>query len=244
MTQKSESGRLVIVSRNGSEILLKSGATGFELPQILIPGNQRIAAGIVRGAEEQLGLRVVALYEIFPHGQSGWFGECCHAAVSHSASQSAPKGLFWTPIRSVLADSPLSGEDALVVQALWLKLQTTTSDRLTEPFAQPGWFAEVTDWIAKSLDKHSMFLTGSFRQLNASSTFSLIQFDTNSRPVWFKAVGEPNTREFAVTLALARICPAHLPRVIASEPAWNAWLAEEAGGTSLAVATCAMAWQT
>jgi hypothetical protein len=244
VTQQSESWRLLIVSRHGSDILLNSSATGFELPRILIPGNQRIAAGIVLGAEEQLGLRVVALYEIFPPGQSDPVAESYHAAVSHCTSQSALKGLFWTPIDSVLADSHLSGDDRLAVQALWSKWETTKSDPLAEPFAQPGWFAEVTDWIAKSLDKDSMFLTGSFRQLNASSTFSLIRFDTNSKPVWFKAVGEPNTREFAVTLALARICPAHLPRVIASESAWNAWLAEEAGGTSLAVATCAMAWQT
>jgi hypothetical protein len=59
------------------------------------------------------------------------------------------------------------------------------------------------DWISSSLQTHSMFLTGAFRQFNASSTFSLIQFETNRRPVWFKAMGQPDIRECPVTLALA-----------------------------------------
>lgn len=243
MTQQSENWRVLVVSRDATKILLKPGVTGFELPRIAIPVNQRIAAGIVSGVQEHLGTPVVALYEIFPHGQEKPCGDYYHAAVSHSASLDAPGGMLWTPIRSAVAESFGQGQDAVAVETLWSKWQAPASDCQSEPFARPGWFSDVTDWIAGLLESHSLFLTGAFRQLNASSTFSLIQFDTNRRPVWFKAVGEPNTREFAVTLALASICPDCLPKIIGSKPEWRAWLTEEATGTSLAAAECAKPWQ-
>lgn len=244
MTQQSENWRALVVSRDAKEILLKPGNTGFELPRIVIPANQRIAAGIVSGVQEQLGIPVVALYEIFPHGLVESCGDYYHAAVSHFASLDVPGELLWTPIRSSIAESFLQGQDAVAVETLWSKWQAQASDGQSEPFARPGWFFEVTDWIAGLLESHSLFLTGAFRQLNASSTFSLIQFETNRRPVWFKAVGEPNTREFAVTLALASICPDYLPKIIGTKPAWRAWLTEEATGTSLAAADCAKPWQS
>ena len=242
MIQKSETWRLLILSRNGREILFKSPGLGFQLPRIAIPARQRIAAGIVSGVAKQLGLRVVALYEVFPRDHSDGCGDYYHAAVSHSA-QNALCGMRWMPIQSI-SEAHFQGEDALAFEAFWSKLQETTNHCPSEPFAGLGWFAEVSDWISSSLQTHSMVLTGAFRQCNASSTFSLIQFETNRRPVWFKAVGQPNIREYAVTLALADICPQHLPKVIASKPSWHAWLSEEAAGTSLAMTTCAKPWQS
>jgi Phosphotransferase enzyme family len=243
MTQKCENWRVLIVSRDRRDILLKPGDMGFELPRIVIPANQRIAAGIVSGVKDQLQLRIVALYEIFPQSPGDGRGDYYHAAVWHTDFPSSFGGMVWTPVRSVIAESLAQRKDALAVEALWSKWQATKDDCQSEPFAGPDWFSEVTDWVASSLESHSLFLTGSFRQLNASSTFSLIEFDTNRRPVWFKAVGHPNTREFIVTLALANICHEYLPTVIASNPAWRAWLTEEASGISLAAASCARPWQ-
>ena len=244
MTAQSENWKVLIVNRDGAEILLKPGDTGLELPQIVIPADQRIAAGIVGGVEDQLGLRVIGLYQVFPQNPAVGCGDYYHSAVSQSAFPDAPGGMVWTPIRSVIAESFLQRKDAVAVEALWSRWQAEANSCQSEPFSRPRWFCEVTDWIRKSLEPHSLFLTGQFRQLNASSTFSLIQFDTNRRPIWFKAVGEPNTREFRVTLALAKICPDYLPKIIANKPAWRAWLTEEAAGTSLAAADCTKPWQT
>jgi hypothetical protein len=242
MIQKSETWHLLIFSRDRKEILVKSPGLEFQLPRITIPAGQRIAAGIVSGVAKQLGLRVVALYEVFPRAHTDGCGDYYHAAVSHSA-QNAPCGMRWLPVHSISA-SHFQGEDALAFEALWSKLQKTTNHCPSEPFAGLDWFAEVSDWISSLLQTHSMFLTGAFRQFNASSTFSLIQFETNRRPVWFKAVGQPNIREYAVTLALANLCPRYLPKIIASNPSWHAWLSEEAAGTSLAMTTCANPWQS
>ena len=58
--------------------------------------------------------------------------------------------------------------------------------------------------------------------------FSLIRFETNREPVWFKAVGKPNIREWAVTLALAGLCPDCVPQSWPVQRRWNASLALQA----------------
>jgi hypothetical protein len=78
-----------------------------------------------------------------------------------------------------------------------------------------------------------MQLTGKFQQLNASPSFSLIRFETNGPALWFKAVGEPNQREFAITLTLTRLFPLYVPCVLATRPEWNAWLTWDAEGELL-----------
>jgi len=57
-------------------------------------------------------------------------------------------------------------------------------------------------------------LTGKFRQLNASPTFSLIRLETNGVALWFKATGKPNEHELAIALSLARLFPRYVPRVL------------------------------
>jgi hypothetical protein len=61
----------------------------------------------------------------------------------------------------------------------------------------------------------------------------LIRFETTREPVWFKAVGDPNIREWSLTLVLASLCPEFTPQILASKKAWNAWLAAEVPGNSL-----------
>lgn len=244
MTPNFENWTLLIVNSDASEILVKSDGKEFELARITLPANQRIAASIVDEAQKQFGLRIIALYEIFPHGHSETQRDCYHAAVAHSFPAGIPCGMFWTPIRPLLHGTGFRTEDTLAMETLWSKWNETASDRQAEPFVRSDWFAEVTDWIQRSLETHSMFLTGPFRQFNASATFSLIRFETNRTPVWFKAVGHPNIREFSVTLALANLCPTQLPKILASNRNWNAWLAEDASGISLAAATSAEPWKS
>jgi hypothetical protein len=87
-------------------------------------------------------------------------------------------------------------------------------------------------------------LVGDFRQLNASTTFSLIRFETNGRAVWFKAVGEPNRHEFMITLKLSELFPTFLPAIISHCPEWNGWLSVEVTGYELTEARQAEFWDT
>jgi hypothetical protein len=103
----------------------------------------------------------------------------------------------------------------------------------TGPLAHLGWFNELRKWIDAVIEPMGFHVSGEFRQLTASPSFSLVRFETDAPPLWFKAVGEPNQREFAITLALAQLFPQYLPRILATRPDWNGWLSSEVQGNLL-----------
>jgi hypothetical protein len=88
-------------------------------------------------------------------------------------------------------------------------------------------------WVEEVIGPLGFHLTGSISQLNASPSFSLVRFETSGPAVWFKAVGEPNLREFPITLEVARLFPQYLPPILAARPEWNGWLALEFEGANL-----------
>jgi hypothetical protein len=119
----------------------------------------------------------------------------------------------------------------------------TYANNACAPFVQVGWFRELQNWVAEAIRPRHLQLSGSFYQLNASPSFSLVRFETNGPDVWFKAVGKPNLREFPITLELARLFPSYLPEIIGQKPKWNAWLCLSAGSTMLAEVSDVSSWR-
>ena len=226
--QAMETWRVLVVRQNSDQILLCSDGARLVLPQVAIPVQERIAPNINRTVKEVSGLSVVSLYEVALSEGASSGALPCHAAVAFEPAENLPAGARWASMRSLNPGLFSSPADFLAVDAFRLRLTDSGKNRAAEPFLESDWFAKVTGWVQDALRPYSLRLAGTFRQLNSSSTFSLIRFETNRAPVWFKAVGEPNLREYSITLALARLCPAHLPRILESQPAWHAWLAAHA----------------
>lgn len=93
--------------------------------------------------------------------------------------------------------------------------------------------SELRDWTAHVIQPLGLELTGPLRQHNAGPAFNLIRFETTGPAVWFKAVGEPNLREFPITMKLVELFPMFMPEVLATKPKWNAWLSREVDGKNL-----------
>jgi len=111
------------------------------------------------------------------------------------------------------------------------------------PFARRGWLGGLRDWTTQVIRPLGLELADSFRQYNASPAFSLIRFETNGPAVWFKAVGEPNQREFPITLKLAELFPNFLPEILGIKPEWSGWLSREGDGRNLGDAKDIDAWE-
>jgi len=235
-----ESCRVIVVTQDGEEILLHVKAGEYSLPQLEIPRDERTAPNLNLAAERDLGIRAVSLYRVVPRVRVT--GVSYHAITALSR-QNAPSGTAWKFMRSLSANQFSSEEDFDAIQTFQAGVQQGSNPRETEPFLKPDWFAEVTRWIEDALHSRSLRLTGRFEQFNADSAFSLIRFETNRAPVWFKAVGAPNLQEFRVTLALAQLCPARLPKILASKTEWNAWLSEDAAGATLSARPDARLWE-
>lgn len=101
----------------------------------------------------------------------------------------------------------------------------------------------MSSWLKREIEPYGLRLIGEFRQLNASPTFALLRLETNGQAVWFKAVGEPNLREFPISVTLSSLFPGFVPAVIATHPAWHGWLTTEFPGSTLDAVSDACAWQ-
>lgn len=150
-------------------------------------------------------------------------------SVTHNGK--APAGTYWMP-RTVATGCGVAEEDGVIGESLE-ELDSHARGEKLGPFARPGWLRELFQWAQEQVSPLGLRVTGEFRQLNASPTFSLIRLETDDGALWFKATGEPNSHELPISLLLARLFPKHVPQVLGVHPSWNGWLSAEALGTAL-----------
>jgi hypothetical protein len=137
----------------------------------------------------------------------------------------------WRAVPSLSVDTFVESADHRAMECSLGMMDQHQSKALPGFFRRPGWLRAVKEWIEGQAATAGFRLTGTFRQLNASPTFSLIRFETDGPALWFKAVGAPNLGEYSITLALASAFPNFVPQVLAAKPEWNAWLTTEVAGS-------------
>ena len=225
-----ETRRVILCRPSRSEFFLVSTTKGFSLPEVSIPGRQRISANLNAAIKSRWNVDVVSIGEVATAGRS-------EAAVSKyeivevlEADGLSLPGLVAKSHTELDNTSFLEPEDHST-----LKTVTTNDGQLplcgqAGPFARFGWFTDLKSWVRQELERFDLHLTGRFEQFNAGASFSLIRFETNRDAVWFKAVGEPNLREFAITVELAAALPRYVPTLLAADQKWHAWLSVEAPG--------------
>ena len=143
-----------------------------------------------------------------------------------------PPTASWAPFRSLTIPSFRDAEHFHKISNALRTLSHHDEPHIEGPFAKPGWLREMCSWVAQQIEPMKIRLTGNFRQLNASSSFSLMRFETTGPAVWSKAVGKPNSHEFKIVSIFAALFPEYLPPIVAVRPEWNAWLTTEVQGTS------------
>ncbi|MGH9697835.1 MAG: phosphotransferase [Candidatus Acidiferrales bacterium] len=236
--------RLIIVRRSGSEVFFRSSDAGWTLPCVQASPRERLALQLTTELTKQSGPEGYCLF--IPHLAGSDKSTCRrNYAVMESLAQNdqAPRGTCWMSGPALACWCTHSPEDAdAIVQSL-AELDSYVREAKAGPFGKPGWLRELFAWTQEQLNPLGLHVSGSFRQLNASPTFSLIRLETNGPAVWFKATGAPNLHEFPITLALSRLFPASLPTILGVRQAWNAWLSEEFSNTTLEQCEAVSIWE-
>ncbi len=233
--------RLIVTRRNASEILLVPHGSGWALPRIDIYPQQRLAEQLTAEVTRAWGLEAYCLF-VPSTRTSDPKGEARCAlleAVRHN--DKSPVGTYWMP-PSVASGCCHPGEASAIRDGL-AELDSYTKGERAGEFARPGWLQELFQWTEEQIGPLGLRLTGAFRQLNASPTFSLTRMETNAGALWFKATGEPNSHELPVTVALGGLFPRYIPRILAVHHAWNGWLSAEVEGVSLDQSTDVPTWE-
>ncbi len=225
-----ENYRLIVTRSNASEVLLRPHGSAWRLPSVEILRGRRIAEQLTAELYAQWRCRaycllVPALAAGLPH---------CGVMEATDLEQVPPAGTCWKPLDLATCAAVDPAEDRTVIEKSILEWAEHRREPSQASFTRPGWLSELFAWAQEQLTPLGVRLTGSFAQLNVSPRFSLFRLETDdASAVWFKATGEPNLHELPVTLALARLFPRYVPRILGVQSAWNGWLAQEAPGVLL-----------
>src|SRR5713226_3661123 len=234
--------RLLITRRAASEILVVGTGPEWSLPRTEIPSRQRPAEQLTAAIRKSFELETYCLF--LPSTLSSVETRSnASYAVMESVKQNdpAPAGTYWMP--AGVFDRCCDAEEARGVKEALGELNSYVTGEKPGPFGRAGWLRELFHWAEEQVVPLGLRLTGNFRQLNASPTFSLIRLETNSVALWFKATGKPNEHELAIALSLARLFPRHVPRILGIHLAWNGWLSAEAPGIQLDEIADYAAWE-
>ena len=226
--------RLIITRRDGSELLCLPDGPFHSLPSVDIPRWQRVAEPIRNAVKTHLNLDAYSLFTCPCETPTSETPRTLFQAMEcvRPDGPVSPTA-FWVPISSLMIDSFRDAQDFRRICNALSALSHDTETGNEGPFAKPGWLRELCNWIAQQIEPLKFRLTGNFRQLNASSSFSLIRFETTDAAFWFKAVGAPNLHEYAISQALARLLPNYVPSILATKPEWHGWLMADGGGVTL-----------
>jgi len=232
--------RVLALRANGSEFLAIEAQDGLSLPSVAIRRGFRTV--------QELNAQILALWnlDVFSLGPLGMEASSnghpsypVHVVEIVRDDSLMPTSARWLRTSSVSGAGFLSPADVQTVR-LWGREMMHLDN--SAPLGRPGCLAALRTWVTDALEPIGLHLGSQFLQLSASRSFSLVRFETDSRPVWFKAVGEPNTREFALTVLLSKSFPAFMPELLAVEARWNAWLAAEVPGPQLSDQKNTEAW--
>jgi len=236
-----ETWHLIVLDHQRREILVAADKStpALCLPSVDIPSGQRIAEALTRAVKSTWNCNAICLFTSTVLGSSK-----LHCAVMESLLYPETwSNCHAVRLHDLAASSFLDHEDFLTLQQCLADLRSHEIDSAA-PFTKQGWLNDLRGWIADLLRPCELKLTGEFDQLNAGPSFSVFRFETTGPDVWFKAVGEPNLREFPITLELSRRFPAYLPRLIGQRSDWNGWLAFSAGPKSLSEAKDLDSWES
>jgi Phosphotransferase enzyme family len=234
MTEPSDQAtyRVIVLQSDGTEVLLTRSHAGVEFPVVTIPRWERVAENVTSEMKREWGEVVVCLFE--PDLPADADAPRYVAARHWRTCGEGRAPLQWTALTDLTDNVFRDPDEFRALHESVAKCAASTTNAASGPFARLHWFEELCGWVSQSVAARHLYLTGDLRQLNASPTFSLIRFETNGPAVWFKAVGEPNEREFPITLELARDFPRFAPQFVASRSDWRGWLTLDAEGTNLA----------
>lgn len=228
-----ETYRVIVLGPGGTEVLLVPNGERHILPWVEIPRWQRVAENLTAALKSEWGEEVACLFE--PTTELAADGDFAgYQAAEHLRSRGNSKmATRWVPLSTLSQDSLIEARDYAAIKQVVGVCKQEIERPSAGPCTRLGWYRDLRNWIESVIEPMGFRVNGEFRQLNASDSFILVRFETNGPALWFKAVGEPNQKEFAITCALTRFFPDYLPRILSSRPDWNGWLTSEVQGKLL-----------
>jgi hypothetical protein len=239
--------RILLWREDGSELLLRKTGAHSSLPTVEIPRWERPTENINAAVQNLYGISAHCLFPAKSPGPGSLLRDqrlLYQVMETDTDAVMEPEGMVWVP-ETLLSEHAFAYlHDAVVLASVGREIAAWRKGDAQNSLCRPGWLRDLVSWVEQKIAPLGLCLTGTLRQLNSGSTFALLRLETTGPAVWFKATGEPNQHERAVSVALADLFPQFVPRVIAVHPGWNGWLTLEAEGRLLEENGSHSAWQS
>ncbi len=177
------------------------------------------------------GLDVTYLRVAYDHYQDEEREEqhIVYAMENHSPAWKPSAGGAWISCGE-LRELPLAvSEHRAVLEEWFAELVSGQVPAKRVPWARPGWYAGALTWIAEQLRAHRYQLSGPIEQVRMRVWSCVLRVPTTAGDLYFKAAPSSFAYEPTLTAGLAQIWPAHLPVVLAVDPARHWMLMQDAG---------------
>jgi hypothetical protein len=235
-SELSDSYRLIFFNASGTHVFLFEQHGRWSFPEVQIPKFTRVFAEIGECIQKTWNINSSLLFSnLTPSADAKRF----YAALEAPKDCEELQGLSRCQVsdaRALLDDC----EDVAFLESCSARLLNPEASS-PGPFARLGWIYRIQEWVQQVPEAGEVV---SFSQLSGSNDTCLIRFDTSSRTLWYKAVGQSDPKEFSITYALSELLPQYLPRILAFDPNPKAWLMASGGETTLSEAPGFDAWVT
>ncbi len=252
-TQTGRDTRVLVVLAAGSESGGVPQHEAWELPRWTVERrrNYEEAWRLVAEARDRLGMDVVLLRylevqdeeaerlhtgtvlleAVVGAGMAGLpLGQPCQSSdPAQPGGSGGPVGARWVAreeLRRLTAREPAQWA---LVEGVLQELKSGVAPPRRVPWAQPGWFAQASGWMADRLEGIGRRASGAVEQRRNWCLSCVLRAPTAAGNVYLKAPSAHFKNEARITLGLAERFPDDVPRVLAADEARSWLLLEDAG---------------
>ena len=237
--------RVLVLRRDGSELLLRKTGEHLSFPTIAIPRWERPAENINAAVRSFFGVSAHCLFSPKISSPALLLGDHVpfyQVMEADTDTIAEPAGMIWAPETLLSENAFVHQNDIIALASARQELASHQNGSAGNSLGRPGWLRDLLSWVERKIAPLGLHLKGTVRQLNSGTGFALLRLETDGAAVWFKATGAPNRHERAVSVELAKLFPDYVPWVIAVHDAWNGWLTLEAEGLLLESDSHPSAW--
>jgi hypothetical protein len=216
----------IIAHPDKPAVLLLAGANGWTLPGFEATEPPAISQAI----RERLSVETIVLRCVYDRARlEPDERERVYALAVRSPDGTAPADARWVN-RTELQALTLANPARRAILDAWLaEAEGETVPPQRAPWERCGWFPQAEAWLRDRVVEAGYTQTGPVELAHARLWSCMLTAPTERGPLYFKAVEPSFAFEAPLTAELARRWPAHLPPVVALDPA-RGWLLTAHGG--------------
>ncbi len=238
---------LLIPHSTEPRVFLLFGQDGCTLPWVDLPeASDRQAVSLLnQTVRARFGMHLTVLRCIScrsePKQESA---QRVYVLENHSPGWITPAAGQWVDRAEFLSLSLAIPAHRDILNAWFREVHEGGNLALRRPWAQAGWLERAIAWIHRQIDRLGLAPIGPVTQLRTWERSCVLQVDTDSQRLYFKAVPSLFAHEPKLTQALAARYPVHLPQILALDAEQGWLLMADFGGQSLNQIQDVTYWQS